>query len=79
MEGDVHQRVCAHSNVAHILRKDSQIGLERAYLAKSLYILFITQTSKRRLCNDLFNSYAKVMQILKMEIHREAQAQEAAA
>lgn len=39
--GDVHQRVCMHSNVAHILRKDPQIGLERAYLAKA-YIYYLS-------------------------------------
>lgn len=39
--GGGHQRVCMHSNVAHILRKDPQIGLERAYLAKA-YIYYLS-------------------------------------
>ena len=39
--GDVHRRVCMHSNVAHILRKDPLIELERAYLAKA-YIYYLS-------------------------------------
>lgn len=42
MQGDVHQRVCSmHSNVAHILKKDPQPALERAYLVKS-YIYYLS-------------------------------------
>ena len=35
------RRACMHSNVAHILRKDLLIELERAYLAKA-YIYYLS-------------------------------------
>lgn len=44
------ERMCMHSNVAHILRKDPQIGLERAYLAKAyIYIIYHADIKKETL------------------------------
>lgn len=48
MQGDVHQRVCSmHSNVVHILKKDLQPALERAYLVKS-YIYYLSLRHQKR-------------------------------
>lgn len=74
MGGCVHQMVCTHSNVAHILRKDPQIGLERAYLAKASIYYLSVKHQKGDFVMTFFNSYAKVIPILKLEIHQKAVA-----
>ena len=56
-----------HSNVAHILRKDPLIELERAYLAKA-YIYYLSLRHQKgdfvmTFLIHMQRSYAKVMQI----------------
>lgn len=66
-----------HSNVVHILRKDPLIELERAYLAKAFIYYLSVRHQKRDFVMTFFNSHAKVMQILKVEILPQERAEEA--
>lgn len=66
--------MCTNSS-AYIIREDLQIGLERAYLAKASIYYLSLRHQKGDFVMTLFNSYAKVMQSLKMEIHPKAQHQ----
>lgn len=62
-----------HSNVAHILSKDPQIELERAYLAKAYIYYLSLRHQKGDFVMTFLIHMQKVMQILKMEIRPNAQ------